>query len=645
MGGVEIKAGKAYVELAVVDRLGRGLAKAAAKLKAFGATIRNAGLRMMTLGASIVAPLLGAAKTYADMGHELEEMSKRTGFSVEALSELSFAAEQSGTSIDVMEKAFKRVQVIITAAGRGTVAAKKALANLGLTFKDLEGLDPEKQFLLIMQQLSKMPNPTMRAATAFQLFGRSGTQLLPMIENGIVGLEALRQKARDFGLVISQEDAQKASEFKDTLNLLWRVMKQGVFVIGSALAPTLKEAAIWLAVHIKRVSDWLRQNKGLVVSILKLAVGLVAAGVGLTAFGFVMEKLGGVLGIVATGIKIIAAVISFLISPLGMVLALVGALGGYLLWTSGAGGKALSWLGEKFIALKEFATKSFKGIADALAAGDIALAGKILWLSLKVIWLEGVQKLKELWVRVKQFAWETWYGIQAVWEEVVDAIVRALINGVAWMKEAWVGLCDLMKSGWESATDWIAKRFLEVQGLFDKDLDVKVAKEMIDVQAGENTRKRQAETSARLSAIDQEKKDRLAAAEQMHQDAMGKIGDELAAVQGKYDDELKASKDAVDAARREWEAALKQAADERAAVEGKEAEPAKPLKVPKFDLGPIMDDIKRTMSVRGTFNIAAIQGLMGGDAVERTADATEETAENTRRMLDQLDEMEGLAFE
>ena len=33
------------------------------------------------------------------------------------------------------------------------------------------------------------------------------------------------------------------------------------------------------------------------------------------------------------------------------------------------------------------------GISDALAAGDIALAAEILWLSLKVIWRQGAQEL------------------------------------------------------------------------------------------------------------------------------------------------------------------------------------------------------------------------------------------------------------
>ncbi len=41
----------------------------------------------------MVTPMLGAAKAFADMGSDLVDMSQRTGISVEALSELGFAAE------------------------------------------------------------------------------------------------------------------------------------------------------------------------------------------------------------------------------------------------------------------------------------------------------------------------------------------------------------------------------------------------------------------------------------------------------------------------------------------------------------------------------------------------------------------------
>ena len=85
-----IRAGAAYVELFVQDnRLTRGLAAAAAKLKAFGAGITGLGTQLLGIGVALATPFALAAKLFADMGSELVDMSQRTGVSVEALSELA----------------------------------------------------------------------------------------------------------------------------------------------------------------------------------------------------------------------------------------------------------------------------------------------------------------------------------------------------------------------------------------------------------------------------------------------------------------------------------------------------------------------------------------------------------------------------
>src|SRR5262245_3402549 len=95
-----IRAGAAYVELYLSDsRLVRGLEKAEKRLKAFGEGLRSIGTKMATIGAAVAGSMLGASKVFADMGSDLVDMSQRTGVSVESLSELGYAAEQSGTDM------------------------------------------------------------------------------------------------------------------------------------------------------------------------------------------------------------------------------------------------------------------------------------------------------------------------------------------------------------------------------------------------------------------------------------------------------------------------------------------------------------------------------------------------------------------
>ena len=69
--------------------------------KAFAA-VRKAATGLAIAGAAaIIGFATGAIKNFADLGDELDKMSQRTGLSVENLSALKFAAEQSGASLAV----------------------------------------------------------------------------------------------------------------------------------------------------------------------------------------------------------------------------------------------------------------------------------------------------------------------------------------------------------------------------------------------------------------------------------------------------------------------------------------------------------------------------------------------------------------
>ena len=53
-----IRAGRAFVELGVSDRLTAALKRAERKLKAFGESVRSLGLRLAGLGGAALAPLV-----------------------------------------------------------------------------------------------------------------------------------------------------------------------------------------------------------------------------------------------------------------------------------------------------------------------------------------------------------------------------------------------------------------------------------------------------------------------------------------------------------------------------------------------------------------------------------------------------------
>jgi len=70
-----IKAGRAYVELVLNDRLSRGLKRAEKKMKAFGAGLRNVGARLMGVSAALATPFVAGAKVFADFEQQMAAVS------------------------------------------------------------------------------------------------------------------------------------------------------------------------------------------------------------------------------------------------------------------------------------------------------------------------------------------------------------------------------------------------------------------------------------------------------------------------------------------------------------------------------------------------------------------------------------------
>jgi hypothetical protein len=645
-----IRAGRAFVELFADDsKLVRGLKRASAKLKAFGESVRNMGLKLAGLGAAIATPLLASTKVFGKMGDDLAKMAVRTGFTVETLSELGFAANMSGASMEVLENGIRKMQRTLVDAATGMASAQDALAMLGLTVADLDQLSPEQQFKLVADRLARIEDPTIKAAAAMELLGRSGTQLLPMLAGGAAGIEQLQEQARKLGLTISTEDAKAAERFSDTLSILWKVLKQGVFTVGSALVPILSQLAQWVTKVAVSAGEWIKRNKELVVTVLQVAVGIVAAGLALVTLGYAIVVLSKVLGILATvvtgvgmALKLFGAVLAFLVTPIGLVIAAVVALGAYILYATDAGAKALGWLGERFDSLRDEAVASYQGIADALAAGDIALAAKILWLTLKMEWTKGINFLEKAWLNFRNFfiriGYDAWHGLLAVVEIVWHALEIGWIETTAFLSRTWAQFTGWVTKAWHWCGKQLAKAWNWIRKQFDSSFDADAANRAADEYYEAKKSEIEQETGRKLAEREEHRQQERERTTQVHETTMAEIGrqnlQKHQELDNEYQQRMAENEADLAKARREWQDSLAEARRKRQAKEaegpGKMEGPEDLLAKVRGSLSGLGDLLQgareRTVGVAGTFNAAALLGLQAGGVDERIAAATERTA-------------------
>jgi hypothetical protein len=176
--------------------------------------------RLMAVGAAAATGAVVMIRSWANAGDEIDKLSKKTGFSAEALSELKYAAELSGTSISDIAVASKTLSSAIVDANAGLATYTRAFDLIGLSAKELIGLKPEEQFMRVVAALAGLDDETVKVAAAQDLFGRSGSNMLPLLAEGADGLRRMRDEARSTGSVFSTEAATKAAALNDSLTKL-----------------------------------------------------------------------------------------------------------------------------------------------------------------------------------------------------------------------------------------------------------------------------------------------------------------------------------------------------------------------------------------------------------------------------------------
>lgn len=641
-GAQGIKAGQAYVELGTFDDTARGLRMAQRRLKAFGASVQAIGLKMFLAAGAGVAAFTSTVKTFAAAGDTVEKMGRRTGLSTEALSELGFAAEQSGTDLATVEKGVRTFQRAINDAERGLSTAIDAFDDLGLTVEDFRGLSPEKQFELLADRMDKVVDPSKRAALAMMLMGRAGTQLLPMMEGGAAGMAKLRQQASDLGLTISSESAASAALLTDEFNIMQRVLRVVRFEVGGALAPVFIGLSRAVTRAASAIVEWIKGHRRVVAiasaavtAIAGLGLGMVAFGLTIQVISFALGELAMVLTVATTAFSLLAAAMALITSVSAGIIATVvavSALGTAIVYYSGAGGVAIGWLKEQFGTLGAFVGKVVGGIADALLAGDLALAAKVMWAGVRVAWMTGIKPLSDAWEQFKfafkSAAIDAFAGLKAAWIDVSTWMWKQFPNLTAHIARTWAGLTSTLSSTWATFQNWLSDQWLEIMGWFDEGLDVRAAQALgrQDLNADlaaiaskyaadvTEANRKQGLTPAEHEA---EKKVALAKVEADRLKEIGKLETD-------YSGRVQAANDALAAAQAELAAARQEATTARE-VAGI-ADPLDKLKAMLADLSSGLGGVGAAGAVTGTFNVAALFGLGGKGPMDRTAAATEETA-------------------
>ena len=493
--------GRAIIEVLLdSNKLNKQLKRVEDNFKRVGANVVRAGAGFTAFGAALVAPLILASKAFVEFGDTVDKIAARTGASAEFISALGFAAEQSGADIQTLEKAIVGQQRTLNDMNQGLKTAADAYGALGLTAKDFEGLNTEQSFTKIAEALSKVKDPSLRAATAMEIFGKAGQKLIPLLNGGEAAIKAFTAEARAAGLIISPEDAENAAALADSLNKAQRALTGLKFKIGAALAADFKKIVDSITDYIVKAQNFIDKNKEVVKSVLALGAGIIAGGAVLSGLGISAIIAGSAIGSLTGIVSAVATALTFITGlPLGVLavsfVAASTAIGLVLL--------NLDKIKAKFTEVSNVIKKDFSGAIEqgkdsiellkrAVATGDLSLAFEVLAASIELFFRQAFSSVITAWNTASATILLTLNTLRTQWKTWSTTVTGYVLDFYLFLSKGADNIFNIFKSPLTLLENLFIRIFarikmiwIEVKGLIEagikilSDKDLRGAKEVL----------------------------------------------------------------------------------------------------------------------------------------------------------------------
>ena len=225
----------------------RGLLGLGERTKALGLGIRALGGALA--GVATVGGLAALVDRSISAADAIGKTADKIGVGVEALQELRYAAQLAGIEERTLDMALQRFTRRAAEAAKGTGEAKDALAQMGIALRDQTGSIRATEDLLgdVAEAFRGIQDPAERVRLAFKLFDSEGVAMVNMLANGADGLEAMRRRARDLGIVLEVDLIRDAERARDELDTLGKVISANLTRAVLDLAPVIADASGGLA--------------------------------------------------------------------------------------------------------------------------------------------------------------------------------------------------------------------------------------------------------------------------------------------------------------------------------------------------------------------------------------------------------------
>ena len=312
-----------------------------------------------------------AARAAMEYAGSIQDATDRSGAAIEPYQAMVNMLGQVGGSAEDAGVAFKTFgKGAATAAAGADKNFAGLMKKLNIPLKDAKG--QVRGLMDVLPELAdgfaKNTNPATRTRMATELFGKSGTKLIPILAKGSAAMKLWIAEQKRLGLIVDKDSIGALDDLGDSLDVVKTQIRAQLAVALAKLVPVIQPI-------IKSMTEWIAANKELIQAKVVEVVKEVAAAIKKVDW---VAFIKGVKGTVNSVREFVAEVGGMKNIVIGLGLAWIAGPVAAVLSIGGAVARAIVSLGLLLFSVKSTATGYT--VMGAIPAINAALGASFVWL-------------------------------------------------------------------------------------------------------------------------------------------------------------------------------------------------------------------------------------------------------------------------
>lgn len=428
-----------------LDNIDKKASGVGAKLGSMLGTAAKWGAGLAAGAGVAVGGMLAMASKTADAADAIDKLSERTGIGREELQRWKYAADQSGADVGKLEVGIKKLSDVMDGASNGSKENAASFAKLGISLNDLKTKSQEDIFGSVMSALADMPKGAERNALGNDLLGKSYTEMLPLLNAGASGMNELKSRADELGLVMSEKSVLANVKFGDSMDDVEASLGMVTANVSTAFLPVIQGLLDWVLAHMPQIQAVFQTVFGVVADVVTV--------VGKLLKDYLMPGLDALFKWIEPNIPAIKEIIE---DALNTIKDLTDSVIKFIkvIWEN-YGEEIKLIITNIFEVIKAIVTTAMRIIKDIIKIATALISGD--W--------------KGAWEGIKTLVSDIWNGIGKIIDKYIEYIksVLSLFGKVAKniLSEAFNGIKDIILGIWDGIINGIKSSINAVTGLIN----------------------------------------------------------------------------------------------------------------------------------------------------------------------------------